>query len=434
VLFCRLEFFKGYTMSSYDNPWQGCAANLLASRCRCRTVAAPAVDHTVACFDRIDDAPAAWESVTAGSGLFLGRAYLRLLETNGPAGHTPRYALVERGGRPVAAIATQIFDVDDELLAVRDRTAYNAGQRPLGRALDKTTMWLRNKGLGLLGRRVLICGNLFSCGLDGIAFAPGEDPVEIWPLVMEAVQRIQQADGRVAFLAVKDPLAQHSDHRRALRAAGFAHLKVEPSMDLHAPAAWRSRADYLDALNTKYRKAANKIDEAMAKAGAAVESLPDLTDEQDRLHALYQQVERRALMRYGTVQPGYLPALAAWAGPDRYRCTVVRIDGVIVGFSLVLKDGEVAIAHTVGFDYAANAKAPIYLRLLHSILEDGLALGCRTIHYGRTALEPKARLGATPVETEVWIRHSHPLINLAVGPLLRLAPQDRAPHREPFRR
>lgn len=421
-------------MSSYDKAWQGCAANFLIRRGLCRATSAPAVSHEVACFDTIDQVPLAWDRVTANGSLFLDRNYLRLLEQQGPMNQAHRYAVVYRQGHPVAAIATQLFDVDDELLAVRDRTAHNAGQRPWGRAIDRTTMWLRNRGLGLLGRRVLICGNLFSCGLDGIAFAPGEDPEVLWPAVLTAIEKIGQADGRVAFVAVKDPLAERNDHRAALAAAGFAHLKVEPSMDLHAQAAWRSRADYLDALNTKYRKAALKIDEAIAQAGATVESLEDLTHVQDRLHALYQQVERRALMRYGTVQPGYLPALAQWAGRDRWRCTVVRMEGAIVGFSFVLKDGPIAIAHTVGFDYTANAKAPVYLRLLHSILEDGLALGCRTMHYGRTALEPKARLGATPVETEVWIRHTRAWINYAVGPLLRLAPQDRAPHREPFRK
>ena len=104
-----------------------------------------------------------------------------------------------------------------------------------------------------------------------------------------------------------------------------------------------------------------------------------------------------------------------------------------MGFSLVLKDGDTAVAHVVGFDYEANKQAPVYLRLLHQVIEDGLSLGCRVIHFGRTALEPKARLGALPTVTEIWVKHSHPAINRIVGPLLRLVPQDATPHREPFR-
>jgi hypothetical protein len=375
--------------------------------------------------------PAAWDVLTTGQSLFLQRNYLRLLELHGPAGLGHRYALIERDGHPIAGVAAQVVDVDDELLAVRDRTAFAAGKRP---ALDRLTTWLRNRGLGMLGRRVLVCGNLFSCGLDGLALAPGEDAQATWPLVLDALRKMQQADRRIAFLLIKDLSAQDDAHRAAFATAGYAHLKVEPSMDLHADPAWTSRADYLLALNTKYRKAALRLDAQMAEAGCTLEPLPNLRPEQACLHALYLQVEQRAVMRFGSVGLEYLPNFAEWAGPDRFRCTVIRQGSEIVGYSAVFKSGYTALAHMVGFDTAANERAPIYLRLLHSIIDDGLALGCTTLHYGRTALEPKARLGATPTDTELWLRHANPVVNMAVGPLLQLVPQDVAPQREPFRK
>ncbi len=205
-------------------------------------------------------------------------------------------------------------------------------------------------------------------------------------------------------------------------------------MELHMLGGWHTRADYLDALNTKYRKAARKMEESIERAGYVVEPLLDLHQEATRLHELYRQVEQRAIMRFGVVSEGYLPALAAMAGPERCRCTVLRRQGRIEGFSLVLMSKDVAIAHVVGFDYNANAEAPVYLRLLHSVIDDGLAMGCRLLHYGRTALEPKARLGAKPVETEIWIRHNNAATNPWVSPMLRLVPQDKAPQRDPFRK
>ena len=203
-------------------------------------------------------------------------------------------------------------------------------------------------------------------------------------------------------------------------------------MDLRASPSWRTHADYLDSLNAKYRKAARKTCDAIERYGAVVESLQDLRAEQQRLCDLFTQVERHAQIRFGVFSPSYLPALAAMVGPSRFRCSLIRKERCVVGFSLVLKDGDTAVAHVVGFDYEANEQAPIYLRLLHQVIEDGLSLGCSVIHFGRTALEPKARLGALPTDTEVWVKHSHPAINRVVGPLLRLVPQDTAPHREPF--
>ena len=204
-------------------------------------------------------------------------------------------------------------------------------------------------------------------------------------------------------------------------------------MDLRTSPTWLTHADYLNSLNAKYRKAAWKTCDAIERFGAVVEPLRDLRAEQERLYDLYAQVERHAQVRFGVYSPSYLPALAEIVGPTRFRCSLIRKEGCVVGFSLVLKDGDNAVAHVVGFDYEANEQAPVYLRLLHQVIEDGLSLGCRVIHFGRTALEPKTRLGALPTDTEIWVKHSHPVINRVVGPLLRLVPQDNVPQREPFR-
>jgi hypothetical protein len=389
--------------------------------------------YDITIYDRISQTPAAWDTLVAGKSLFLSRDYLGVLEAHGPANVSARFAVVSRNQAPLAAVAAHRVPVDDQLLAVRDRTEFNAAQRPFGGLLDNGLTWLRNQCLAAAGRQILFCGHPFSCGLHGIALAEGEDPELLWPAALEALHRIQQADGQAAFIVVKDFLGHGTRHRRPLLDRRFARLRVEPSMNLRTSPSWHTHADYLDSLNAKYRKAAQRTCDAIERYGAVVESLPDLRAEQNRLCDLYAQVERNAQVRFGVFRPGYLPALAAMTGPTRLRCSLIRKQGCVVGFSVVLKDGDTAVAHVVGFDYKANEQAPVYLRLLHLVIEDGLSLGCRVIHFGRTALEPKARLGALPTDSEVWVKHSHPVINLVVGPLVRLVPQDTAPHREPFR-
>jgi hypothetical protein len=389
--------------------------------------------YHITIYDRISQTPAAWDTLVAGKSLFLSRDYLRVLESHGPANASARYAVVTRNQAPLAAVAVHSVQVDDQLLAVRDRTEFNAAQRPFGRLLDNGLTWVRNKCLAAASRQILFCGHPFSCGLHGIAFAAGEDPASLWPAAIDALHRIQQAHGQAAFIVVKDFLGHGTHHRRPLLGRRFTRLRIEPSMDLRAPPSWRTHADYLDSLNAKYRKAARKTCDAIERYGAVVESLQDLRAEQKRLCDLFTQVEHHAQVRFGVFSPNYLPALAEMVGPGHFRCSLIRKECSVVGFSMVLKDGDTAVAHVVGFDYEVNKQAPVYLRLLHQVIEDGLSLGCRVIHFGRTALEPKARLGALPTDTEVWVKHSHPAINRIVGPLLRLVPQDATPHREPFR-
>lgn len=399
----------------------------------CRPKVLSQLPYDITIYDGISQTPAAWDTLVAGKSLFLSRDYLRVLEVHGSADVPARYAVIMRNQAPLAAVVAHSVHVDDQLLAVRDRTKFNAAQRPFGRLLDNAMAGLRNKCLAAAGRHVLFCGNPFSCGLHGIAFAEGEDPELLWPAALDALHRIQQTDGHAAFIVIKDFLGHCTHPRPLLLDRHFARLRIEPSMDLRTSLSWHTHADYLDSLNAKYRKAARKICDAIERYGTVVESLQDLRADQKRLHDLYAQVERHAQIRFGVFSPSYLPALAEMLGPTRFRCSLIRTQCCVVGFSVVLKDGDTAVAHVVGFDYAVNEQTPIYLRLLHQVIEDGLALGCRVIHFGRTALEPKARLGALPTDTEIWVKHSCPMINRVVGPLLRLVPQDTAPHREPFR-
>jgi hypothetical protein len=76
---------------------------------------------------------------------------------------------------------------------------------------------------------------------------------------------------------------------------------------------------------------------------------------------------------------------------------------------------------------------PLYLRLLHTATEVGLERGAKRVVFGRTALEPKARLGAKPVSTMMWARHRQPLVNSVTGGLLQLWRHAEAPDIDPFK-
>ena len=113
---------------------------------------------------------------------------------------------------------------------------------------------------------------------------------------------------------------------------------------------------------------------------------------------------------------------------------VARQGERLLGFIVSLKDGETAFAYHIGFDRAAaDSGIPVYLRLLHAALGQALEFGCRRVSFGRTALEPKARMGCQPAPTFIWARHRHPMLNQLVQPLLRLVEAEAAPEFTPFK-
>jgi hypothetical protein len=383
--------------------------------------------------DRIDYVdPVRWDAVTRSGSFFLRRDVLRVVEAHGPENIEPRYAMVFRGSAAVAVIAAQVVTVTGERLR-RDAAAAKAAprknlvQRMLAPAARKAGEGLRE--------RMLVAGNLLSWGFHGIAFAEGEDPGALWPAVAEALYRIRRAErlsGGADFAMVKDVTAQQTG-TDALRRFSYRALETEPNMVLAIDPKWKSYDDYLAALDSKYRKKVKDQAKKLTAAGCIVESISNLTPLARRLHELYLAVQGNASVRLVTLRESYFLELARVAGAD-FRCTVVRRNDVVVGFVTTVRDGRTAIGYYIGFDRTASAEGlPIYLRLLHATVADAIGWGCERLSLGRTALEPKAGLGARPEPMAVWVRHRLPALNWVLRGLLGAVPHAEAPERNPFK-
>lgn len=376
--------------------------------------------------------PARWDAVTRTGSLFLRRDILRVIEEHGPENVAPRYAMIFREQRAVAALAVQIVTITGEHLR-RDRAL--AAAAPKGGLLRRLLApAARTAGNGLR-ERMLVAGNLLSWGFHGIAFAPGEEAADIWPAVAEALYRIRRAErlgGQADFAMVKDLTAAHAG-AEALRRFSYRPLETEPNMVLALDPAWKTYEDYLAALDAKYRKKVKDLGKKLGAAGCAVETLTDPTTHAKRLHELYLAVQGNASVRLVTLRENYFPELARAAGDD-FRCTVVRRGAEVIGFVTTLRDGDTAIGYYIGFDRGAAADGlPIYLRLLHATIADAIAWRCVRLSLGRTALEPKAGLGARPEPMAVWVRHRVPALNWIVRGLLGAVPHAEAPERSPFK-
>jgi predicted N-acyltransferase len=200
---------------------------------------------------------------------------------------------------------------------------------------------------------------------------------------------------------------------------------------------WRSYSDYLGGLASKFRSdVKSRVIKRFDEAGCSLESLDakQVAVESDALHALYLQVQGGATLRPFTLRPSYWSELLHAAGDDG-SLLVARRKGKAIAFIVTVRDGETAIAYHIGFDReVAGSGVPIYLRMLHASVEQSIRFGCRRVSFGRTALEPKARLGCKPEPMFVWARHRHPLLNRMLKPLLGFIQHDEAPGVDPFKK
>jgi len=374
--------------------------------------------------------PEHWDSVAAQGGFFLRRDVLRVIERHGAENVTHRYALIYRDARPVAVLVAQIVSVTAKHLRSEKKDRKGAGN-----LLKQALRPAAKIATANLNERLLVAGNLFSWGFDGVAFAPGEEPVCIWPGVAEALYRIRRAErltGQTNFVMVKDLSAQQPG-AEVLRRFSYRPLETEPNMALEIRSSWRSYDDYLAALDARYRRSARDHMKKFAAMGCVMEPLTDLGAHGKRLHELYLAVHNNASVRLVTLGEGYFAALAAAAGDD-FRCTIARRGDEILGFVTTVRSGDTAVAYYIGFDReAAAAGVPLYLRLLHTTVVDAIGWGCKRLSLGRTALEPKAALGAKPEPMCVWLRHRVPTLNWMIRGLLGAVPHAEAPERSPFK-
>jgi predicted N-acyltransferase len=366
-----------------------------------------------------------WDALTSARSVFMSRRYLRVLEEAGAENVKQRYALLYRGDTPVAAVCAQAVTVD--------------GTRVIkGKSTSAASALARKAAAGALEHwqeRLLVCGNVMSWGPHGVAFAPGEDPRALFEGVAEALYRIRRADrmmGESDFMMVKDLHPEHAEGAEALRTFSFRPMETEPDMVLAIRPEWKTMEDYLASLSTKYRKVARGLDKDLEKAGYTLEDTRVDARNADRIHALYIQVHDGAPVRLCTLRPEFLPRMQEAFGDD-FRVTVARRGEDANAFVSSLKDGPNAVGYYVGFDRAANAEAPLYFRMLQATVGHAMALGARELSLGRTALEPKARLGCMPRPITLWMRHRVPMLNVILRSLLASVPHDEPPARSVFK-
>jgi hypothetical protein len=371
--------------------------------------------------------PDHWDAIVEGHSVCLSRPFLEELEDHAPDNVRPHYALIYHGALPVAAVAAQSLEVSAAALP-KTRASRNG--------LDR----IARQSLTRIKERILVCGNLLSWGPHGVAFAKGASAETLWPAVAEALYRIRRSDklfGATGMIMLKDLTPEQPAVTEAMRRHSYRPFETEPNMVLALKPAWKTFEDYLKDMKSDYRSGIKKQLRDIDEAGLELASLDaaEVEAHASEIHELYLQVHEKQKLRLVTLQPTWIPALAKRFGSN-FRTTVIRPrnGSQLLGFVTTLKDGEGAIGYYIGFDRKAAERAPLYLRLLYAIVEDAIGLGAAWVSLGRTALQPKAKLGAKPQPMFCLLRHRIQAMNLVVGSLLRTLPEpEDAPERNPFK-
>jgi GNAT acetyltransferase-like protein len=353
-----------------------------------------------------------WNEIAVNASVLMSINYLKAIECCSPENTTQRYAIAYQNHQAVAIVACQIADISGQNLA-----------SPEGNFKNTVAKQYRE--------RLLVCGNLVSSGLHGVAFAAGFDQEMGWKIVAEILYKIRRSEklnGKIDFTLIKDIKGQQIESSSIVERFSYRRIQTDPDMVLQLENDTNSFKDYLALLNSKYRSRVRKVIKSIDAAGFECKKINLDAQIDKRLHALYLNVEQQSKTRLATLPTGYFLELSKNL-PEHFVCYGIFEGEAIVGFISMIKDRNEAIAYYVGFDYKINDQHPIYFRLLQLAIQAAIDFGCSKVLFGRSALEPKANLGAKPVDAFVWARHRVPAVNFIVRKIFRNVPFDEAPER-----
>lgn len=175
---------------------------------------------------------------------------------------------------------------------------------------------------------------------------------------------------------------------------------------------WQDFHHYLQSQRSHYRY---RLQKALSKwAGVAVEYLPPETFTPE-MYTHYEKVYDRSKAKLEKLQFDFFQRM-----PLPARIIKASHRGKLLGFAMVVENGEELIFLFTGFDHQLNVRFDTYLNLLLEILRFGIANGVNVIDFGQTAEETKMRLGCQLERRRMVVHHSNPLLNALAGSAINL--------------
>jgi Acetyltransferase (GNAT) domain len=331
---------------------------------------------------------------------FLTAAYQQVLQHEAPKGMRLAYLVVQQHQKVIglAACQTVRFDAAESIKLSAGEEGKNWSK--------KATYHFRKSVAQQFSFDSIVCGNLLVSGEHGFIFdataISHSDFVALLIEATEALRRRWSAEEKpYSAVIFKDFIAPVAP----LVKEGFTELHLPPFMSVTLPPEWKKMDDYIAAMQSKYR---TRVRRARKKAESIVKkefNIERIIANSTILMELHQQVVGSAGFNLVEITPDYFAELKRQM-PNDFQLFGYYLEGRLVAFYTLIRNGEELEAHFLGFDQQINQEYQIYLNILYDIIQAGIALcNIHTIQMARTAMEIKSSVGAVAAPTYVYMRH-----------------------------
>ena len=373
-------------------------------------------------YNSVKELPALWDTV-AQSNVFLQTSYLSVLERSAPINMECFYIGIFENSELIGVSLAQYLDLNKlESFGERDKSLKIA---------------VRNFIFKNFASHTLFLGNNMITGQNGYVFSKEIDFNHISEILLQSADEItlyfKKKGISIHLVSFKDFYDHCSVELKKFRFSNIYEFNTQPNMIFYLDENWKSLDDYVAALSKKYRdqfkRARKKFDGIQMKNLSYEEVLRN----EEKIYDLYHYVAKNAPFNTFFLSKNHFSTLKGQCG-NRFQIFGYFLNEELVGFHTLLLNDETLETYFLGYNDHIQKENMLYLNMLYNMTEYGIENGFKRIIFGRTALEIKSSIGATPVQMSGFIYHNNKLINRFIGKIFRnLEPELHWQQRHPFK-
>lgn len=373
-------------------------------------------------YNSVKELPALWD-IVAQSNVFLQTPYLSVLERSAPVNMECFYIGIFEKSELIGVSLAQYLDLNKlESFGERDKSLKIA---------------IRNFIFKNFASHTLFLGNNMITGQNGYAFTKEIDFECISDILIQSAEEItlyfKKKGINIHLVSFKDFYEDCSVELKKFRFSNVYEFNTQPNMIFYLDEKWKSEEDYIGALSKKYRdqyKRARKKNDGIVVKNLSFE---EVIQHETTIYDLYHYVAKNAPFNTFFLAKNHFSTLKGQCG-NRFQIFGYFLNDKLVGFHTLLLNDETLETYFLGYDETIQKENMLYLNMLYNMTKYGIENGFKKIIFGRTALEIKSSVGASPVQMSGFIYHNNKLVNKFIGKIFKqLEPELHWQQRHPFK-
>lgn len=347
--------------------------------------------------------PAAWDTI-AQKNAFLSRSYLSVLEKSAPENMECHFIGLFKEGTLCGIALAQYINLSRVNTFVEEKKRFS----------------LKDYIFKQFSSHILVIGNNTLTGQNAYLLTDAVPETTALSLLRKSLQQIAREYRKrciyMHVLAVKDFNREELPDFKAAGFKGYYQFCTQPNMIFSIKENWGSIEDYLADLNTKYRTQYNRARKKAEGIEKRKLTLEEIREQQGRIHELYLTVAGNASFNTFHLPKDHFESFKEQLKDD-FLFYGYFLDGKLVGFNTLIKNGSDMDTYFLGYDDAIQKEKMLYLNMLYDMAGYAIKKGFKHVVFARSAMEIKSSVGAKAEDVYGVIKHTNPLLNAFMSKL-----------------